>query len=167
MSPLDGWRKELHALLPGGFLRRAQGDALLVSDAPRHITDVKSALSALENAGFPAEAKNGLLYIDGSPAKYRALAADAPFRDIPACAEGNAYLYALALRLLRHPAPPEEQPPALLRLTLKMLDAGDEQGLARELPPLLAACQRQKKTLPTAAGYWIIRYLAEKEGTSC
>lgn len=168
MSPLDAWRREVRALLPRGFLRRAQeSDALFVSDLPRHTEDTESVLTALAGVGFRAGERNGLLYIDGTEEKYRALAERFPPCPPPGFVGQNAYLYYLALRLLRHPVPPEEQPPELLRLTLKMLDAGDESGLARELPPLLAACQRKKTPLPTAAGQMILDYLSSKEGSPC
>ena len=168
MSPLDMWRREVRALLPRGFLRRAQeGDALFISDLPRHMENAEGVLAALAGVGFRAEEKNGLLYIDGTEEKYRALAERFPPCPPPDFDGQNAYLYSLALRLLRHSVPPGEQPPALLRLTLKALDAGDESGLARELPPLLAACQRKKKPLPTAAGQMILDYLSDKEGSPC
>ena len=167
MSALEEWRREARALLPGGFLRRAQGECLFVSDLPRHAADIENVLAALEQKGYRAKLRNGLLYIDGTAEKYRALAENAAFSPVPACETQNVYLSSLARRLLRHPAPPQLQPADALRLTLKLLDAGDEAGLERALPPLLAVFQRQKIPLPTAAGYLILRYLAEKEGNRC
>lgn len=160
MTPLTAWRRELQALLPCGFLRRAQGeDGLFVSDYSVRCREPEAIDRALRAAGFQITPMGRLRQIDGTAEKYRRFIAELPPVSLPAPTEETLYLWGLVRRLLAAQTPPERQPIAPIRLTLKCLDGGDAASLQRLLPPMLALGQRQGKPLPTAAGQLIAFYL--------
>ena len=161
MSPLSAWRRELRALIPQGFLRRDQGDGLLVSDYPRR-GGTEEITAALAAAGFTVRLENGLAYVDGSLQKYRALAATLTL-EAPRMTDKNLFLYALGGRLLRYGGEVTEENLPLLRLTLKTMDGGDINALLRLLSPACAEAQRKQISLPKAAGLLIFQALWEWE----
>ena len=165
MSALDAWRREIRALIPRGFLRRDQGNGLLISDYPRWAGS-ESVTDRLRRAGYRVEIREGLACLDGTEEKYAALAVPCPQPPPP---EDQLALWALARRLARDPVPIRDQPRQLLGMTLKYLDAGDFSGLYRALAPEIARLQRRGRPLPAMAGAWILTALAErKEGNpSC
>lgn len=162
MSALTPWRRELRALIPRGFLRRDQGDGLLISDYPR-FGDAEEITGRLLRAGYRVELRGDLACLDGLPEKYAGLIRECVWVPVPPRQDTLA-LWALAQRLIREDVPPEEQPLGALRLTLKRLDAGDLAGLYGALAPEIARLQREKRPLPAAAGAWILCALADGKG---
>lgn len=162
MRALEAWRREIRALIPRGFLRRDQGEGLLISDFPRW-DDGEQIADRLRRAGYRVELRDGLAWLDGTEDKYAALIAAMSCPDPPAPEDALA-LWSLACRLKRAPASLGDQPRALLRLTLKYLDSGDFAGLYRALAPEIARLQRLGLPLPAAAGPWILTALAERKG---
>ena len=160
MSALDEWRQQIRPLIPRGFLRRDQGQGLLISDFPRF--DGKEAvIAALERAGFTVSLEGSVARIDGNTRRYLQLQERLlVFEDIPD--DGALPLWALGQRLARASVPLEDQPRFALHLTLKCLDAGEEEALLRLLPPCLAVLQRQHQPLPALAGALILDHLARK-----
>lgn len=168
MSALDVWRGEIFSLLPDGFLRRDQeDDSLFISDYPRRCYDPESVTAALTRAGFAVRVMDGLAHLDAAKEKYAALMAACPLPPLAAPTEETLFLHALGTRLMRAETEKEDQPLPPLRLTLKCLDAGDEETLMRRLPPMLARMQRKKEPLPRFAGQLILCYLSEKEASVC
>ena len=168
MNALDGWRQEILGLLPAGFLRRDTGeDFLFVSDYPRRNDAAEETTEKLKSAGFTVFEEKGLAHLDGTPEKYFSLISGFPAPKAVTPTEDNVRLYALALRLTRVGISGEGQPLPLIRLTLKCLDAGDEDGLLLRLPPLLAVAQRTHRPLPAFAGCLIFHYLSDKEASPC
>ncbi len=161
MSPLDAWRQELRALIPRGFLRRDQGEGLLVSDYPR-LGGAKETTVTLVRAGFTVRQENGLAYVDGSLQKYQALAASLT-PEAPRMTDENLFLYALGGRLLRYGGEVTAENLPLIRLPLKAIDGDDLPGLARLLPPACAEAQRKRIGLPKAAGLLIFQALWDEE----
>ena len=162
MSVLDAWREEIRRLIPRGFLRRDQGDGLLVSDYPRHGEEAPVS-NALREAGFTVEIRDGLAYVDGSLEKYRALAVS--LRDTEmSLTEESFWLHSLALHLQRTGAEPCADNLYLIRLTLKALDADDLPGLERLLPPAVAEAQRKHIPPPKAAGQLILYAIENPKG---
>lgn len=160
MSALEEWRQQIRALIPRGFLRRDQGEGLLISDFPR-FDGREAVIAALEEAGFIVVLAGVMARIDGSTRRYLQLQERLrAFTDIPD--DGALPLWALGQRLARASVPLEEQPRSALRLTLKCLDAGEEEALLRLLPPRLAVLQRQHQPLPALAGALILDHLARK-----
>ncbi len=166
MKILDSWRGILRPLIPRGFLRRDQGEYLLISDYPRH-GEAEKVTQAIEKAGFTVSVENGLARLDGTWETYEALLRD--WREPPAFVpkEESRYLYALAKRLCRAETPWKQQPLAPLRLVLKCLDAGDWETLEDKLPPMIALLQREHRPLPSAAGILLLRSLDEKGENAC
>ena len=162
MNALTPWRREVRALIPRGFLRRDQGDGLLISDYPR-FAGADEITARLVRAGYRVELRDGLAHVDGGADRYVRLIRESACPQAPP-REDTLALGALARRLARENVPPEEQPLAPLRLTLKYLDAGDLDGLYRALALAIALLQREKRPLPAAAGKWILCALAEREG---
>lgn len=159
MNPLSLWRDELRPLISRGFLRRDQGDALFISDFPRH-GETESICAALERAGFTLIIEKGLASIDATQEKYRALIQSLPETDHCIPSDANLYLYSLGKRLASMDVPFERQPLSSIRFVLKSLDAKDLSTLSRHFPPLLARLQREKKDLPAAAGKLILAALS-------
>lgn len=162
MNPLAAWRSELRPLISRGFLRRDQGDALFISDFPRH-ENASAVRDAILRAGFTVSIQDGLAYLDAAPEKYRALIRALPPPVPFAPEERQWYLYSLALRLARMDAPPERQPLSPIRFTLKCLEEKNFAALERHLPPLIARMQRRGETLPAAAGRLILPALHPDE----
>lgn len=162
MSVLDAWRNEIRPLIPQGFLRRAQGDGLFVSDYPRlcHAEQVTASLTA---QGFCVEINEGRAFMDGDAEKYRALAAGLLLHPLVPT-EQELPLYALGLRLYRRDLSLLRAPLACVHLTLKCLDAGQDALLLQRLPPQLAVLQRTHAPLPTLAGALIIDELHRRRG---
>ena len=160
MSALEIWRRQMRPLIPRGFLRRDQGEGLLISDFPRfHVPGVEEALN---RAGFCVCCQEGMARIDGTLEKYRELAESLLMEEIAISADNTLPLWALGKRLARHAAPLEQQPMDEIRLTLKCLDAGDTEALLRLLPARIALLQRRKAPLPALAGQLILDHLAKK-----
>ena len=154
MSALDLWRRELRLIIPRVFLRRDQGDGLFVSDYPRQ--GESAAVSArLREMGFSVTVRGTTAYLDASADRYQALLNALPQTE-PEPAEDALPLYALAQRLLRGGAPFTPEAVSAVRLSLKMLDAGDFSGLYRALSPLSAEAQRKRQPLPAALGRLIL-----------
>lgn len=165
MSALDGWREEIRGLIPRGFLRRDQGAGLFVSDYPRH-GEEEAVSSALREAGYTVEVRDGLAYLDGILETYRALAKrlpDAPVKPT----EDFFWLYSLASHLQKTGGEPTEENLPLLCLTMKLLDANELDSLQRLLPPAVAEAQRKHIPLPRAAGQMILRALNERKESIC
>lgn len=160
MTPLLPWREELRRLIPRGFLRRDQGNALFVSDYPRFGAE---AAQTLNEAGYTARIENRLAFIDAGLEKYRALAEAVPL-ERPAPTDDTLFLYSLADRLLRFGGEITEENLPLLRMTLKALDCGDLAALARTLPPACAEAQRKHIPLPAAAGRFMMGAFKEGRG---
>ena len=158
MNPLALWRDELRPLIPRGFLRRVQGDALFISDFPRH-GEAESICDAIRQAGFTVSLLNGLAQIDAVPEKYAAMIQSLPPLTPYSPNDANLYLYSLAYHLAQLDVPPMRQPIAPIRFALKCLEARDISALSRHFPPLLARLQREKEDLPAAAGKLILAAL--------
>ena len=158
MNPLAPWRDELRPLISRGFLRRDQGDALFISDFPRH-GNTEETLFSIRQAGFIVSIENGLARIDASPEKYWEMLRALPESPRFPLNDFNLYLYSLARRLAHTDVPPERQPLSPICFVLKCLDAGNLSALSRHFPPLLARLQREKKDLPVAAGKLILAAL--------
>ena len=159
MNPLALWRDELRPLITRGFLRRDQGDALFISDFPRH-GETEAVCAAITQAGFIVSIDNGLARIDATPQKYQAMMQALP--ETPHCMPNDAtlYLFSLARRLAAMDVPLPRQPLAPIRFVLKCLEARDLAALSRHFPPFLARLQREKKDLPAAAGKLILAALS-------
>ena len=166
MKILDPWRGILRPLIPRGFLRRDQGEYLLISDYPRH-GNAEEVTRAIEQAGFTVSVENGLARLDGTRETYKCLLRDCQEPPLFEPHEESRYLYALAKRLCRAQTPWEQQPLAPLRLVLKCLDAGDWDTLEDKLPPMIALLQREHQPLPSAAGILLLRALDEKGENAC
>ncbi|MBE5781861.1 MAG: hypothetical protein E7329_00935 [Clostridiales bacterium] len=165
MSALNGWRALLRPLISRGFLRRDQGEeGLLISDFPRHLADAEEKI---RRAGFTVAISGGMARIDATEDTYRVLMEGLPMPRAFSPREEDAYLYFLALRLIKADTPIPHQPLAPIRLTLKCLDGGEWDTLARKLPPMIALLQRQHMPLPSAAGKMILAALEEKGEKAC
>ena len=160
MNPLTFWREELRRLIPRGFVRRDQGDGLLISDYPRW-GEAEKVTAALLRAGYTARLDKGLAYLDGTPEKYRALAMDLSDA-CPVPTDETLMLYSLAQRLMRTGGDITEENLSLMRLTVKCLDGGDWPALNRLLPPACAEAQRKHIPLPKAGGQMIMQALSER-----
>lgn len=165
MSPLDAWRRELRVLIPRGFLRRDQGNGLLVSDYPRHGGETETT-KALMRAGYTVRIENRLASVDGSLPKYQALAAALSDKK-PCLTDEKLMLYALGGLLLRSGGEVTEENLPLVRMTLKYLDSNDLNLLARHLSPACADAQRKHIRLPKAAGQLILDALWERSDSPC
>lgn len=165
MSPLEPWRALLRPLAAPGFLRRDQReDALFVSDFPRFGPPERAA-ARIEAAGFLLRLEKGLAHIDAGPERYRALLEALPLPCPGQPTEETLRLHGLALRLWRAQTPLALQPPAPLRLTLKLLDAQTPlPRLPGLLCPALAELQRQGLPLPSGVGQLLFLALYPKEG---
>ena len=166
MNPLSVWREEVRALIPRGFLRRDRGEAALISDYPRY-PGALAVTEKLRAAGFAVRLAGEGAHLDGTEEKYAQLLAALP-KTVPPPTPDTLFLYSLAQRLMREEAPLRLQPRELLSLTLKALDAGEEEMLYQKLAPQIALLQRRRQTLPAAAGAMILAKLTEKgEEESC
>ena len=159
MNPLALWRNELRPLISRGFLRRDQGDALFISDFPRH-GDTESICGAIRQAGFTVTLEKDLAHIDASPEKYWEMIGNLPETTDYSPNDETLYLYSLARRLAKLDVPPEKQPLFPIRFVLKCLEGKDPTALSRHFPPLLARLQRKKEDLPAAAGKLILAALS-------
>lgn len=157
MSALEIWRRQIRPMIPRGFLRRDQGEGLLISDFPR-FEDGEQAANRLRQAGFSVDCHGGMARIDGTKEKYQALWDGLSIGPLSLTDE-ILPLYALGRRLEVRKVPLEYQPMDLIHLTLKYLDAGDEEGLLRLLPPRIALLQRRRLSLPSLAGALILNHL--------
>ena len=162
------WRQELQGLIPRGFLRRDQEEALFVSDYPRFGEEAAVTANLLQ-AGYTVRLHKTLVYLDGGEEKYRRLIRETPPCPLGLPDDGTLPLWSLACRLVQSPVPPEIQPLPALRLTLKYLDAEDFGALYRALAPEIARTQREGRPLPSAAGAWILSALTQQKGdvTAC
>ena len=155
---IEPLRRELSALLPGAFVRRAAGeDALFVTDAPRRLETAarQAELAAMAEAGFCVSVTDNCLWsIDLTEARWRALVLE-PQWPMPCAFPAEVRLHAvyrLARLLAAHPAPWPQQPLQPLRAVFKRLDAPQE--LMRVAPELTAHCARllrKGQSLPSAA----------------
>ena len=105
-----------------GFVRfLAEGDALLVSDAPRR-SDGDALLGALNSAGFCGEVRGGLLYITPGEEVLCALCAQQP-EEIAVCWDSPLFeAQALCARLLAEEAlAPDEGAQRLMIETARLL----------------------------------------------
>lgn len=146
---LDTLKTELRGILYQGFLRRARAEEwLLISDFPRFCdTDVTEMLA---KNGWIVKREGDTLLLDLTCERYAALiAALPPVREI-ALTEDNLPRYALVKRLSKENVPPECQPVAPVRLTLKYLGTREESRLFALLQPMFAAIKREGLPLPTA-----------------
>ncbi len=161
MSALDALRLRASAALhQKGFLRRDRtGTALFVTDYCKRTTNLSEAISALTAAQFTVSERNSLWFLDLTKDGWTELIRSIPPCQVPPLTDENLPFYSLAARLTRHPVAAEVQPILPIRLTLLCLDAGDENRLLRELPPILADCLKQKLPVPEAAGRLIAYYI--------
>jgi len=168
MSALEIWRQQIRPLIPRGFLRRDQGEGLLISDFPR-FPNAEEVLAALRRMNFETDIFHGMALIDGTIEKYGQL--QGCLRPLSSPADDESLpLYALGKKLMMKEAPLEYQPMELIRFTLKCLDAKDDEALLRLLPPQIALLQRQHLFLPSMAGTLILDDLyhrAKGEIESC
>lgn len=168
---IEPLRRELSALLPGAFVRRAAGEeALFVTDAPRRLEPGKrgAAANAMAEAGFQiSETANGLWTVDLTDTRWRALLLEPqwPFTcAFPAEVRLHG-VYQLARLLAAHPTFWPEQPLEPIRAVLKRLDA--PQTLVQVAPDILAQCAillRKGKPLPSAAAGPLWRWLNDQMG---
>lgn len=168
---IEPLRRELSALLPGAFVRRAAGEeALFVTDAPRRLETParQAALEAMAAAGFCIVCKdNGLWTVDLTDPRWHVLVLEPqwPLRcAFPAEVRLHG-VYQLARLLATHPAPWPQQPRQPLRAVLKRLDA--PQALMRVSPELTAQCAgllRKGQPLPSAAAGPLWRWLNDQMG---
>ncbi len=159
MNALDPWRQALRPLIPKGFLRRDQGDGLLISDYPRY-GDAEAVSARIEKAGFRVAVADGLARITPERSTCAALLDAAPPCRTSA-EEVNLFLYSLARRIADSGAPLIPDAEHAVWTALKYLDAGDEQGLYRFLSPAAALAQRNHQPLPAGLGRMILRYLTK------
>ncbi len=142
------------------FVRRCrQPDALLASDLPRRVPDPEPILVRLAATGrWLYTLRDGLLLLDPSTAAWHTLITEAP-RSAPRQQEAYPaypFLAACALRLAARETDPADHPIALLRRTLKRLDAGEFALLQDELPAAFAVLLRRHEPPPTAAGLYTL-----------
>ncbi len=161
MNVLDGWRREIRALIPRGFLRRDQGNGLFISDYPR-FGGAEQIKKALENAGYRVDGASGPARIDAAEEKYCRLLLSAP-PERPQPRDRTLNLYALAGRLSASSGALREDNLPQVRETLKLLDARDLAGLYRYLSPAAAEAQRRHAPLPPGLGDWILYVLWDSE----
>ena len=166
---IEPLRRELSALLPGAFVRRAKGEeALFVTDAPRRLEAAArgAAANAMAEAGFQfCETENGLWAVDLTDIRWRTLLLEPPWPCACAFPEEVRLhgVYQLARVLAAHPAPWSQQPREALRAVLKRLDA--PQALIQTAPEITAQCAvllRKGKPLPSAAAGPLWRWLSER-----
>ncbi len=158
MNVLDPWRRALRPLIPRGFLRRDQGDGLFVSDYPRY-GDAEAVSARIEAAGFQAEIAGGLARIAPETSTAAALL-DAAAPCQPTVTDENLFLYSLARRIAGANAPLTPETEKAVWTALKLLDAGDMQGLYRFLSPAAALAQRRHRPLPGGLGRMILRCIS-------
>ena len=163
MSALDAWREAARARIPRGFLRRDRGGGLFVSDYPRYPGGGNVTL-ALQRAGFRVRVDGPLAYLNLAPAQIEEKAAACPIES-PAPTDEALFPWALANRLIRNGGPVAEDDMPFVCLTLKRLDAGDLNALAKALSPLSALRQRQRRPLPAAIGRLILADLCRNSGS--
>ena len=168
---IEPLRRELSALLPGAFVRRAAGEeALFVTDAPRRLETAarQATLEAMAAAGFCIVCTdNGLWSVDLTDARWRALVLDPqwPMRCAFPTEVRLLGVYQLARLLAAHPAPWPQQPLQPLRAVFKRLDTPQE--LMRVAPELIAECAgllRKGEPLPAAAAGPLWLWLNDQMG---
>ena len=162
MSALAAWRREIRALIPRGFLRRDQGEALFISDYPR-FSGGEAVTARLRAAGWRVAVAGQTARIDGTEETYRALLRALPCPDA-APNDDTLYLCSLARRLIRAETPAEAQPLEGMPGLLKLLEQGRLDDAARETAAFAALCQRRGDPLPSAAGKLLLLALQEREG---
>jgi len=121
-----------------GFVRfSAGGDALLLSDAPRK-GEAQALCSALEQAGFRCEVREGLLFANPTDERLLALCAAQP-EDLETDWESPRFeAEAFAVRLVRKPAQPlDDQGRRMVLETARLLWQAEGKALAG-LPALRA-----------------------------
>ena len=161
MSALDPWRREIRALIPRGFLRRDQGNALFVSDYPR-FSGAEQITAALAGTGFRTTQENGIARISPEDGKARAFLRALPCMDATPTDE-TLFVYCLARRLIRQGGTENEDISWLPGL-LKRLDEGRLHAAAAEMAAEAALRQRLGAPLPAAAGRLLMLSLAERKG---
>ena len=159
MNALDPWRQALRPLIPKGFLRRDQGDGLLISDYPRY-GNAEAVSARIEQAGFRVDIADGLARITPERSTCEAFLDAAPPCQTPA-EDGNLFLFSLARRIADSGMPLAPDTERAVWTALKYLDAGDEQGLYRFLSPAAALAQRKRQPLPAGLGRMILCYISE------
>ena len=168
---IEPLRRELSALLPGAFVRRAAGEeALFVTDAPRRLETAarQATLEAMAAAGFCIVCTDNRLWtVDLTNPRWRTLVLEPqwPMR----CAFPTEVrlhgVYQLARLLAAHPAPWPQQPWQPLRTVLKRLDT--PQAMIRISPELTAHCARllrKGQPMPSAAAGPLWRWLNDQMG---
>ncbi len=168
---IEPLRRELSALLPGAFVRRAAGeDALFVTDAPRRLETAarQAALAAMAEAGFCVSATdNGLWSVDLTEGRWRTLVLE-PQWPMPCAFPAEVRLhgvYRLARLLAAHPVHWAQQPRAMVRAVRKRLDT--PQALLQTAPEFTAQCAellRMGRPLPTSAAGPLWQWLYDQMG---
>ena len=120
------------ALPPGAFLRRDRGDALFITDAPRHRPQ-QDWEQVLSGAGFDCALNHGLLQLYPSACWLEALSARFPAPPDVFCAS--------ALRFAARPIEPESL--RLFALGVRILDGeSGAEAYDRRLRNRMAVCLR-------------------------
>ena len=169
---LEPLRDSLRALLGVPcFIRRSRAEnALFITDAVRKAANAAAMMDRLAQSGkWCAWREGDLLQLDPSPALWHELMISAPL-----CAERRPeaypdypFLASCALRLAAGNVPAEIQPVEPLRMTLKLLEAGELGRIQEELPRTVAVLQRNHMPLPEAAGLYILNRLKRGEEQPC
>lgn len=138
-----GLRQAARAALPeGAFLKRARGEGLFVTDAPR-LCPAGAWREALDAAGFDVAEAGSLARLSPSPSRMLELEARYPEPPDHLCAS----LFPFAGK------PPEAQSAALFALGARALDGGNDGGdFERRLRRRAAACLRLNRTQSTDHG---------------
>lgn len=130
------------ALPEGAFLKRARGEGLFITDAPR-LRPNGNWREALEAAGFVLSEENGLVRLSPAPTVLSAL--EARFPEPPDAL--SASLFPFAGR------PPEPESLALFALGARVLDGGDgRDAFDRRLRQRAAVCLRLNSARSTNHG---------------
>ena len=133
-----------------------------MTDALGRAVEADQVLDRLSRDGsWSFRREGGLMQLDPGPDLWQRIMASAPAAAHIPMDERTAYpfLQSCANRLVSETVPPERQPVAPLRLTLKCLEAGELSRLQDELPMEVAVLKRKHEPLPTAAGLYILAYL--------
>ena len=124
------------------FIRRSRDPGFLfVTDALSRAGEADQVLCRLSRDGsWSFRREGGLMQLDPGQALWQKIMASAPEAAPVPMDEQTAYpfLQACANRLVSETVPPERQPVAMLRLTLKCLEAGEIDRLQDELPVEIA-----------------------------
>ncbi len=158
MILLEDLREDIRGILGSPCMLRVsrQEKYLLVTDFERRYPDgAGHKMNRLCAAGWTVRPDGGVWQMDPGDEKWLAIIRSAPAEAPASPDDAPPALYSLVLRLTKTPVPAELQPVAPLRFVLKAIDRGDAAAAEARLPAMISVLLRQKKPMPEAVGRYL------------